>query len=99
MAKRSRGPVRGPNLHDVLHGRQVELFCAQAPKSCKNFLALAASGAPTGLGIGNGNVPSHIGRSFLGRTSRQHTLSVSRVQFSKTFLCSCCRECCEHNRR
>ena len=46
-------PLRGLA---ALPRRQVELFCAQTPKTCKNFLALAASGAPTCLVIGNGTL-------------------------------------------
>ena len=40
---------------------QVELFCAQTPKTCKNFLALAASGwaKPRSLGKNEG-----LGRGF-----------------------------------
>ena len=38
-------PAAKLNVVSLKNSSQVELFCAQTPKTCKNFLALAASGA------------------------------------------------------
>jgi len=72
-------------LHTSLGDVKVELACAEAPKACFNFLALAASGSYNGT-IFHRNIPGFMiqGGGVFKQSSSSSSSSSSKVKWGES---------------